>query len=98
MPGMAYVPMQVWKPYEMEIGFQERNDFHALDKPFLGDEGAMLMNRKQLLKASNAGFCDSGNSTVFKLTPDDREAMQYYQSAVKEREKAVKEYEHLAGH
>ena len=40
-PGMAYVPMQVWKkPYEMEIGFQRGTIFHALDKPFLGDEGA----------------------------------------------------------
>ena len=41
MPGMAYVPMQVWKkPYEREIGFQRGTIFHALDKPFLGDEGA----------------------------------------------------------
>ncbi len=40
MPGMAYVPMQVWKkPYEREIGFQRGTIFHALDKPFLGDEG-----------------------------------------------------------
>ena len=39
--GMAYVPMQVWKkPYEREIGFQRGTIFHALDKPFLGDEGA----------------------------------------------------------
>lgn len=27
------------KPYEREVGFK-RNNFHALDKPFLGDEGA----------------------------------------------------------
>ena len=40
-PGMAYVPMQVWKkPYEKEIGFQRGTIFHALDKPFLDDEGA----------------------------------------------------------
>ena len=40
-PGMAYVPMQVWKkPYEKEIGFQRGTIFHALDKPFLNDEGA----------------------------------------------------------
>ena len=28
------------KPYEREIGFQRGTIFHALDKPFLGDEGA----------------------------------------------------------
>ena len=40
-PGMAYVPLQVWKkPYERQIGFQRGTIFHALDKPFLGDEGA----------------------------------------------------------
>lgn len=40
-PGMAYVPMQMWRqPYELETGFLRGTIFNALDKPFLGDEGA----------------------------------------------------------
>ncbi len=37
--AMAYVPMQVWeKPYDADVALHRGTLFHALDKPFIGEE------------------------------------------------------------
>ncbi|WP_319637903.1 spore coat protein CotJB, partial [[Clostridium] scindens] len=53
-----------------------------------------MMNRKQLLrKLQMLDFAIQETALFLNSHPDDRQAMQYYQSAVKEREKVAKEYE-----
>lgn len=40
MPGMAYVPWQIWQqPYDYEKGFEVGTIFPDLDLPFLGYQG-----------------------------------------------------------
>ena len=40
MPGMAYVPWQIWQqPYDYEKGFEVGTIFPDLDYPFLGYQG-----------------------------------------------------------
>ncbi len=40
MPGMAYVPWQIWQqPYDYEKGFEVGTIFPDLDFPFLGYQG-----------------------------------------------------------
>ena len=51
-----------------------------------------MMNRKQLLrKLQMLDFAIQETALFLNSHPDDRQAMQYYQSAVKEREKVAKD-------
>lgn len=57
-----------------------------------------MMNRKQLLrKLQMPDFTIQGAALFLNSHPNDRRAMQHYQSTVKEREKIAKGCERLCG-
>ena len=57
-----------------------------------------MMNRKQLLRRLQVlDFAIQETALFLNSHPDDQQAMQYYQTALKEREMVAKEYEQLCG-